>query len=228
MTKSEIKEEIIISLYFNIPSSIITYLVTQNILISLIVFFVTSIFIIAIGLLTQNLGYKRHCEIIESDGFKKLISIGFTIERKNDYVGINGVYRNYLFDIYYDWLTVSNNKNSKALVLNAYFEIPINNNAETDHFRLKKIEEKYKTSRWRMMPKNYYYRWRKGNVMMNNSIGLKNPNYEFITQKMDIIIEILKTEKLKPIEKKKLVELRKDNKHINVPEILVYFRKSIR
>ena len=66
MKKSEIKEELIISLYFNIPFSLITYLTTKNILISIVVFLLTSFFIIAVGLLAKNLGYKRHCEIIES------------------------------------------------------------------------------------------------------------------------------------------------------------------
>ena len=178
MKKSEIKEEILISLYFNIPFSLITYLFTKNILISLIVFILISFFIITFGLLTTKLGYKRHCEIIESEGFKQLISMGFKIEKVNDYVGINGVYRDYLFDVYYDWLTVSESKNSKALVLNIHFEPPTLNN-ETDHIHLRKISEKYLASRWHFIPKNYCFRWREGNVLMNNSIGLKNPNYEF-------------------------------------------------
>jgi hypothetical protein len=228
MRKSEIKEELIISLYFNIPFSVIAYITTKNILLSIIIFVLTSIFIIAFGLLTKKLGYNRHCKIIESESFKKLISIGFEIERVNEYVGLNGIYRNYLFDIYYDWLTVSNNKNSRALVLNIYFEPTIGNNNETDHLLLKEISEKYKTSRWSFIPKNYCYRWREGNVMMNNSVGLKNPSYEFIIEKMDVLVEMLRTEKLQPIEKSKIIEMRKDNEFVNAPEILVYLRKNIR
>ena len=227
MIKSELKEQIIISLYFNIPFSIITYVGTENLLISVIVFFLTSLYVIVFGLLTKNLGYKRHCKIIESEGFKKLISLGFTIERVNDYVGLNGTYRNYLFDVYYDWLTVSNNRNSRALVLNIYFEPPIGINNKTDHLRLKEISEKYKTSRWSLIPKNYCYRWREGNIMMNNSVGLKNPSYEFIIQKMDILIEILKNEKIQPIEKSKVTEMRKITEFAHIPEIEVFYKKNI-
>ncbi|WP_268847011.1 hypothetical protein [Flavobacterium aestivum] len=228
MKTSEVKEQIIISLYFNIPLSLITYITTNNLLISLIVFLLTTFFIITAGLLTTKLGYKRHFEITESEGFKKLISLGFRIEKVNDYVGLNGVYRNYLFDIYYDWLTVSNNRNSKALVLNIYFNPPTLNNNKTDHKRLKEISEKYITSRWSLIPKTYCYRWREGNIMMNNSIGLKNPNYEFISQKMDELIEILKTEKLQPIEREKVIEMRKITEFAHIPEIAVYYKKNIR
>lgn len=226
MEKEELYEELKITLYFNIPFSLITYLTTENLLISLIVFGITTFFILIVGILTKKWGYKRHCEIIESEGFKKLISIGFEIEKVNDYVGLNGVYRNYLFDVYYDWLTVSNNKNSKAIVLNVHFNPPILNNNKTDHIRLKKISEKHTTSRWALFPKNYCYRWREGNIMMNNSIGLKNPNFEFITQKMDMLIDILKTENLQPISKTKLMEIRKFNDSAQIPEILVYFKKT--
>lgn len=226
MKKSEIKEQIIISLYFNIPFSLITYLSTRNILISLIVFLLTTIVVITFGLLSEKLGYKRHCEIIESVAFKKLISRGFKIEKVNDYVGLNGVYRNYLFDIYYDWLTVSNNRNSKALVLNIYFYPPTLDNNKTDHIHLKKISGKYITSPWSLIPKTYSYRWREGNLLMNNSIGVKNPNYEFITQKMDMLIEIVETEKLKPIEKEKVIEMRKVTEFAHIPEIGVYYKKK--
>lgn len=217
-----------ISWYFNIPLSIITFLTTGNLLISLIVFLLTTFLIVTFGLITKNLGYKRHCEIIESEAFKKLISRGFKIEKVNNYVGLNGVYRNYLFDVYYDWLTFSNNKNSKAIVLNIYFDPPILNDNKTDHLRLKAISEKYITSRWDIIPKPYCYRWREGNIMMNNSIGLKNPNYEFITQKMDMLIEILESEKLKPIEKEKVIEMRKITEFAHIPEIEVYYKKNIR
>lgn len=223
MKISDIKEGIMISLFFNIPFSLITYLMTENILISLIVSVLTSFFIIIGGLLTKRFGYKRHCEIIESEGFKKLISIGFEIEKVNDYVGLSGVYRNYLFDVYYDWLTFSENRNSKALVLNIHFEPPTINN-EIDYIRLRKISEKHIISHWRFIPRNYCFRWREGNVMMNNSIRFKNPNYEFITQKMDALIEILKAENLQPIGKTKLIGIRKTNEMAQIPEIGVYLK----
>ena len=41
----------------------------------------------------------------------------------------------------------------------------------------------------------YNFRWRDGNLMMNNTVGLKNPNYEFIVKRMDLLIDILKKEK---------------------------------
>jgi len=41
-----------------------------------------------------------------------------------------------------------------------------------------------------------------------------------------MLIEILKTENLQPISKTKLMEIRKFNDSAQIPEILVYFKKT--
>jgi hypothetical protein len=61
---------------------------------------------------------------------------------------------------------------------------------------------------------------------MNNTVGLKNPNYEFIVKRMDLLIDILKRENLQFVEKSIVLEKRKVIKHALVPEILVYFNKN--
>ena len=44
---------------------------------------------------------------------------------------------------------------------------------------------------------------------------------------MDMIIELMKTEKLHPIEREKVIEMRNNKKLVNIPEIEVYY-KNIR
>lgn len=228
MIKKAILEDLKINLFITIPLFLIMYFSSKNALQSLGIFIFLLLFLTIWSYLSIHLGYKRHFQIIESDGFKKLLLKGFKIERVNKYIGINGTYNNYLFDIYYDWNAITtNSKNTRALVLNIYFETPKLSNNETDHDSLKKMSEKYKNSYWTLIPKTYIYRWREGNILMNNSVGLKNPSYEFITQRMDMIIELMKTEKLHPIEREKVIEMRNNKKLVNIPEIEVYY-KNIR
>lgn len=228
MKKSELKEEIIISLYFNIPISLITYLTTKNLLISLVVFCLITFFVVLFGLLTKKLGYKRHCEIIESESFKKLITLGFKIENINEYKGINGIYKGYIFDIYYDWLTYFDRNRSSALIFNVYFE---RIEAESNIINRKKLNElntKYANSKWRLLPCKHLIIWRNGNVIMKTPIIIKKLTSDFIIQKINIVIEILKTENLQPVNQLKISEWRKENEYANTPEILIYHKKNIR
>ena len=59
---------------------------------------------------------------------------------------------------------------------------------------------------------------------MNNTIGLKNPNYDFIIQRMDVLVELMKNENLKPIDKESIDKLRKENKFACIPEIEIYYK----
>ena len=210
--------------FITFPIGLIYYFSTKQLFVSLVIYIVLTVFIAIWSYLEEDAGYKRHCNIIQSEAFRKFLDNGFSIEKENEYVGINGVYRNYLFDIYYDWLTVSNSKNSRAIVLNIYFDPPKLNNGETNHKLLEEISERNITSRWSFKP--YNFRWREGNVMMNNTVGLKNPSYDFITKRMDLLINILIKENLKPAEKSIVIERRQVNKNALVPEILVYFDKN--
>ena len=207
-----------------LPIAIIFYFSFKQVFVCIAIYVVLTLIVALWSFLADNTGYKRHCNIVDSEAFRKLIQNGFSIERENDYVGINGIYKNYLFDIYYDWLTVSNNKNSRAIVLNVYFDPPKFVNGETNHELLEEISKRNITSTWSLKP--YNFRWREGNLMMNNTVGLKNPNYEFIVKRMDLLIDILKRENLQFVEKSIVLEKRKVIKHALVPEILVYFNKN--
>lgn len=206
------------------PMLIIMYFSTKNITISFVFFAFILTFITIWSILSNYLGYKRHVKIIESDGFKKLLLKGFKIEKFNEYIGLNGIYHGYLFDIYYNWNATTNSKNTRAIVFNIYFETPKLNNKETDHNLMIKISEKYKNSYFSLLPKKYLLCWREGNILMNNTIGLKNPNYDFIIQRMDVLVELMKNENLKPIDKESIDKLRKENKFACIPEIEIYYK----
>jgi hypothetical protein len=228
MKKSELKEEIITSFYFNIPLSLITYFATKNLLFSIIIFFLISFLVISFGLLTKNMGYKRHCEIIESESFKKLISLGFKVEKVNEYRGITGNYKGFVFDIYYDWLTYVDRNRSSALIFNVYFErIETEQNA-INRKKLNELNAKYTNSKWNLLPCKYLVIWRNGNLIMKTPVILKKLTSDFILEKMNIAVEILKTENLQPVNELKISEWRKEDEFVNTPEILVYRKKNIR
>ena len=225
MKNKAIFDDLKINLMITTPILIIMYFSTKNIFLSFGLFSFILSFITIWSILSNYLGHKRHRQIIESDGFRKLLLKGFKIEKLNEYIGLNGIYKGYLFDIYYDWNAItSNSKNTRAIILNIYFETPKLSNNETDHNSLRRISEKYKNSYWTLSPKNYLFCWREGNILMINTIGLRNPNYEFITQRMDILVELMMTEKLEPIDKETIDKMRRENKFACIPEIEIYYK----
>jgi len=225
MKNKAIFDDLKINLMITTPILIIMYFSTKNIFLSIGLFTFILSFITIWSILSNHLGYQRHRQIIESDGFRKLLLKGFKIEKLNEYIGLNGIYKGYLFDIYYDWNAItSNSKNTRALILNIYFETPKLSNNETDHNSLRRMSEKYKNSYWTLSPKNYLFCWREGNILMNNTIGLRNPNYEFITQRMDILVELMITEKLESIDKETIIQMRRENKFACIPEIEIYYK----
>lgn len=217
---NELKSSSLITL----PIAFIFYFSLKEVFTSILIYIALTLVLVIWSYLEEFYGYKRHCNIVESEAFRKLIQKGFSIERENDYIGINGVYKNYLFDIYYDWLTITNTRNSKAIVLNIYFDPPKFVNGETNHKLLEDISKRNITSTWSFKP--YNFRWREGNIMMNNPVGIKNPNYDFVIKRMDLLIDILKKENLQPVEKSIVLERRETIKHALVPEIMVYFNET--
>jgi hypothetical protein len=210
------------SLIVTIPLFLIFYLGTKSLLFSSVIFIFLSLLLIFWEIKSTKLGYKRHCEIIESEAFKKLISQGFEIYKVNEYVGIRGMHKNYFFDVYYNWLALTNGKNYRALVLNTYFE-----SKELDfQILFKRLSKKYSISIWSFKP--YLFRWSDGSVMMNNTVALKNPKYEFIIERMDLLIEILRKENLQPIGKEKIIEAIERNKIEFIPEIQIHYCKNSR
>ena len=60
-----------------LPLGMIFYLVTKSLFLSIGTCLILSIIVAIDSVITDNLGYKRHYQIIESDAFKKLLSKGF-------------------------------------------------------------------------------------------------------------------------------------------------------
>ncbi len=216
-------KELKFSLLIIIPLLLILYFTSKDLLFSILICLFLAIIVSIQMTLESYLSYKRHLKIIESEAFKKLISEGFIIENVNKYSGINGTYRNYIFDIYYNWLSITFRKNKRALVLNIYFEMPKLYDNKINHKLIEKISERYIPSRWKL--NKYVLVWREGNIMMNNPIGFKNPKYEFIKERMDILIGILQKENIFPIQKDAILQNRKENKFHNIPEIEVYYNE---
>jgi hypothetical protein len=170
----------------------------------------------------ELLGKRRHYSIIESKGFQELMNSGFNIEEVNAYKGLSGIYNDYLFDIYYDWSTHVTPK--KAVVFNVYFIPPTLKSGETDHARLKTLSEKYDISIW--STKSYSFWWREGNIIMKNGVGIFNPSYKKLIKRMDIAVNILKTENLKPIDRKTLNTWRNASPMDNTPEMELYYKEK--
>jgi len=214
----------IISLSTGLISFLIFALSSESVMINLIFSIGLSSIIFISCLLDEFFGQKRHSKIIKSNAFKVLITKGFKIERKNNYWGLTGSYKGFIFDIYYDWSTYVRSKVYKAVIFNIYFLPPKNSNESTDLYRLNVISEKYKISKWSF--KKYLYLWREGNVIMRNGVGIFNPTPKKIFKRMDIAINILKSEGLKPVDRKTLNDLRQENPMKYTPEINIYFEES--
>jgi hypothetical protein len=201
-------------LYFNATNLFLSFFLSAG--------FSTIIFLLCI--IGDLLGKKRHYSIIESTGFKELLNSNFNIEEVNAYRGLCGVYNGYLFDIYYDWSSPLKFKVDRVVVFNVYFIPPALNSGKTNHAKLKALSEKYDISIW--SSQSYTYWWREGNIIMRNGVGIFNPSYKKLIKRMDIVVNILKTENLKPVDRKTLNIWRKASPMNNIPEIELYCKKN--
>ncbi|WP_284651100.1 hypothetical protein [Flavobacterium terrisoli] len=172
--------------------------------------------------MTNNLGHKRHKNIINSEGFQKLIFKGFKVEKVNDYIGITGVYNGFICDIYYDWQTFVKSKIGKAFVINIYFipPKPLHEIYIANIDFIKTMKKKHAVSRWSF--KSYDFDWQEGAIVIKNRLGFKNPSYEKIEEAIKIAIEILKKEELKPMNREDLTSIRNNFPYQSAPQILLY------
>jgi hypothetical protein len=202
-----------------------TYFNTKDLFLSSTLSVVFGILFFPLYIIGEILGKKRHYSIIESKSFKELLNSNFNIKEVNAYRGLSGVYNGYLFDIYYDWSSHVKFKVNRAVVFNVYFIPPVLNSGKTNHAKLKALSEKYDISIWSF--KSYSFWWREGNIIMKNAVGIFNPSYKKLIERMDIVVNILKTEELKPVDKKTLNVWRKASSMDNIPEIELYHKQKI-
>lgn len=141
----------------------------------------------------------------------------------NDYKGLFGSFDGYIFDTYYDWSTYVKPKLDKAIVFNVYF-MPPKNGSETDHAKLIELSKKYDISNWSLKPYNFW--WREGNIIMKNGVGVFNPSFKKLNKRMQIVVDILKNENLKPVDTITLNNWRKDFPMNNIPEIELYHKEK--
>jgi len=224
LPQESIKIYAIISLSVGLISFLAIALSSESLILNLVFSLGLTTFIFISCILGEFLGEKRHSKIIKSKAFKALITKGFKIDIKNNYHGLTGSYNGYIFDVYYDWSTFVRSKVYKAVIFNIYFLPPKNSNDTTDHNRLNIISEKHKISKWSF--KKYIFLWRDGNLIMRNGVGVFNPSPKKLFGRMDLAIKILKSESLKPVDRKTLDELRQKDPMNNIPEIEVYFDES--
>ena len=203
---------------------IVNYLSSKDALFSVVFSSGMMVFVFLFCILAETLGKKRHYSILESKGFQGLISRGFRIVELNEYKGLFGVYDSYLFDIYYDWSTFVRGNAGKAIIFNVYFIPPTLNSGKTDHARLKALSEKYNISNWKF--KSYNFWWREGNIIMKNGVGVFNLSFEKMTRRMEIVLDILRAENLKPLDSQTLDSWRKEFPMSNIPEIELYYNKK--
>lgn len=220
LTKESKKIYACFSLGLGVLILVISAITTKSLFLSLFFSIGTSLITFIIIIFDEISGKMRHYKIIESNGFKELINKGFKLEKKNQYHGLTGKYEDYIFDIYFDWHTYVRNNVYKAVIFNVYFEPPRLPNGQTDISRMKQLAEKYEVSKWNF--KNYNFWWRECNIVMRNGAVFMNPSQRKLLDRMTIVTNILKSEGLKPIDRKTLEEWRREDPLINIPEIILY------
>jgi hypothetical protein len=171
-----------------------------DVLTNLIVSAVVTVFGVTVAFISSNLGQKRHKEILNSDAFLALIQTGFKVEEINRYHGLTGVYRNYIVDIHYNWSGHVNGSTEKAIVINVYFEPPLLDNSTVDHETLNKIAKKVDIAK--EFFDRFSFAWRERTLIMNHFVRHRNPSLKKLTRWLDIPIDILISENLKPIDRK--------------------------
>ncbi len=105
-----------------------------------------------------------------------------------------------------------------------HFEPPRLSNGQTDHEKMKQLAEKHEVSKWSF--KNYNFWWRDGNIIMRNGVGIMNPSHKKLLERMTIVLNILKSEGLKPIDRKTLEGWRRQDPMNNIPEIELYYEEQ--
>ena len=221
------ENDIKMSFIIGIILSLIVYLTTNNLKLSIVVLSATISFMIIWSRLTKHFGYKRHKSIINSDGFQSLIRNGFKIEQRNNYIGITGEYEDYICDIYYDWQTFVRSGLHKAIVIVVYFTPPkpLHKIHCANYDFLIKMQTKYNKG-YPLGYGNYSLYWQDGAIHLSSAVYLSNPSKVKIENAIKKIVGILKNENLEPINRMELNKIRNTFKYQSVPEISLYFDRS--
>jgi len=223
---SILENDIKIFIGIGIFLSLIFLLITNDLKVSIVVLLASIIFMIIWSSLIKYFGYKRHKNIIKSDGFQDLIRKGFKIEQINKYIGLTGEYEGYICDIYYNWETFVMSGLSKAIVVVIYFTPPkpLHKVHCANYEFLIKVKSKYNKG----LPLgfgDYSLYWQEGALHVSSRVWLRNPNKNKIENRIKKIIGILKNENLQPINRTDLTNIRNNFKFQSVPEISLYFEK---
>jgi hypothetical protein len=181
-----------------------------------------SILVFFILMTLEFLGRKRHHSIVKSRGFRALIQEGFQIKRVNEYSGITGIFEGYVFDIYFDWDTPIMTFSDKAFIFNVYFMPPLNEKGYINNSLLDSLAKKYDQGRFSYF--NYW--WRPETVIMKNKVGFLNPTRNKLKKRMALVVSILQCERLKPLDRYVLEDLKKKYPNQYGPEIECYQDKN--
>ncbi len=209
-----------------VPIFFISLIFTKKLLLSFFIFIILFAVVYFQMKWDDNRGIKRHKSIIDSDGFKRFLSKGFRVEKHNDYVGITGVYDEYISDIYYDWMVFIKSNITKGIVINIYFipPKPIHEHNNANYNFIMEMREKHEVSRWSF--KKYDFDWQEGALMVKLRVGFKNPSYEIIEEALKKGLEIVKQENLKPITREELIQIRNNFPYQSIPRITIYYDEN--
>lgn len=209
-----------VSLSIAVFFSVALFFSSKDTLMSLYIGLSFGLVIFIWSVMDELLGLRRHQRIVFSRGFSKLQTLGFVVEEKNRYRGLSGKFDDYNIDIYYDWSTYVRPRIYKAIVFNVYF-IPVEKvNGEVDTEVLDELFEKYKVNRWSI--KTHSFSWRNGHLIMRVGAGFMNPSYKKLRKHLRIAVDILKSERLSPADRKTIKQWRQEFPNYNVPEIITY------
>ncbi|MCD4791686.1 MAG: hypothetical protein K8R54_00505 [Bacteroidales bacterium] len=164
-------------------------------------------------------GKRRHSNIFRTKAIKKLIRNGFVIEKINKYTGVIGIYKGYIFQIYFDWDTYVGYKANSGIVFNVFYNPPLTDHNEIDTGKIDELHKKYKFNKWSTL--RYSYRFRKYNVLMKNASAIYMMPYFQLEKRMDMVVDILVKENLNTITLREVQKLLERNLDYG-PEVSYY------
>jgi hypothetical protein len=196
--KSYLKPGVISGIIFGIIGFIVNIDNLKTALIGGVVFFITMLFIFALGFFSEEY-FKRKCQLnkMYSQKFIFLLENGFTIH-SNLY--FEGRYSDYFFYVFPMTKIFRRKKNIDYVVIETYY---------TSNNEQKEIIKKEE-----LLSSNYFI----GSLVFNNHcVGLIPTDYESLDFKecFDNIIRIMRQENFYPISKNDWEKLYKENKIIN-------------
>lgn len=165
-------------------------------------------------------GYKKHYNFVECNSVKELLSSGFILDKVNAYQGITGIYREFIFDIYFDWIQYTERYLSGVVVFKVYF-MPKKNQHDLS-FLLERLNKDYLGSR---ISEIQWDKTKCSNGVATYCLGIRNfgsfPDVVRIKKRMDFLIDVLNKDNAKSISYTQLSALRIENQELR-PQIYLY------